>query len=33
VHKKADHSDEMSKLGAMGLQAVAMQGNVIPLRG
>lgn len=32
VYKKADHSDEMSKLGAMGRTAEA-GGNVIPIRG
>ena len=33
VYKKADHSDEMGKLGAMSRTAIARQGNVIPLRG
>ena len=33
VYKKADHADEMGKLGAMSRPAVARQGNVIPLRG
>jgi integrase len=32
VYKKADHADEMCKLGAMSRPA-ARHGNVIPLRG
>ena len=32
VYKKADHADEMGKLGAMSRPAVTRTGNVIPLR-